>query len=131
MRVVVLGGTRFVGRAVVAELVSAGHDVLLVHRGEHEPMGLPHVPHLHADRRDLLSRAEDLRRFQPDGVVDVSAMTRGDAEIALAALPAGPRLVVVSSMDVYRAFSSVCGCGDRRRAAHRGKPGARRPAARP
>ncbi|MGK2938578.1 MAG: NAD-dependent epimerase/dehydratase family protein [Solirubrobacteraceae bacterium] len=104
---VVLGGTRFVGRAVVAELVSAGHDVLLVHRGEHEPMGLPHVPHLHADRRDLLSRAEDLRRFQPDGVVDVSAMTRGDAEIALAALPAGPRLVVVSSMDVYRAFSSV------------------------
>lgn len=107
MRVVVLGGTRFIGRAIVAELVAAGHDVLLVHRGQHEPAGLPDVPHLHARRCNLLAHTDDLRRFQPDGVVDVSAMTRADAETALAALPAGPRLVVVSSMDVYRAFSSV------------------------
>ncbi|MEA2183916.1 MAG: hypothetical protein QOF69_3101 [Solirubrobacteraceae bacterium] len=107
MRTIVLGGTRFIGRAVVAELVAAGHDVLIVHRGEHEPVGLPDVPHLHAHRRDLASCAEELRRFRPDGVIDVSAMTRSDAAGALAALPQGPRLVAVSSIDVYRAFCSV------------------------
>jgi nucleoside-diphosphate-sugar epimerase len=35
------------------------------------------------------------------------AMTRSDADIALAALPDGPRLVAVSSINVYRACSSV------------------------
>jgi nucleoside-diphosphate-sugar epimerase len=107
MRTIVLGGTRFIGRAVVAELVAAGHDVLIVHRGEHEPAGLPRVPHLHAHRRDLVDHAEQLRRFRPAGIVDMSAMTRSDADTALAALPDGPRLVAVSSIDVYRAFSSV------------------------
>jgi nucleoside-diphosphate-sugar epimerase len=107
MRTIVLGGTRFIGRAVVAELVAAGHDVLIVHRGEHEPVGLPEVPHLHAHRRALASCAEELRRFRPDGVIDMSAMTRSDAAVALAALPEGPRLVAVSSIDVYRAFASV------------------------
>lgn len=107
MRTIVLGGTRFIGRALVAELAAAGHDVLIVHRGEHEPVGLPDVPHLHAHRRDFAGCAEDLRRFRPDGVIDVSAMTRSDATAALAALPEGPRLVAVSSIDVYRAFASL------------------------
>jgi nucleoside-diphosphate-sugar epimerase len=107
MRIIVLGGTRFIGRAVVAELVGAGHDVLVVHRGEHEPAGLPDVPHLHAHRRDLPSHAEELRRFRPDGVIDMSAMTGSDAAAALTALPEGPRLVAISSIDVYRAFASV------------------------
>jgi nucleoside-diphosphate-sugar epimerase len=107
MRTIVLGGTRFIGRAVVAELVAAGHDVLVVHRGEHEPVGLPRVPHLHVHRRDLVDCAAQLRRFGPDGVIDMCAMTRSDATAALAALPEGPRLVAVSSIDVYRAFSSV------------------------
>ncbi|MCA1569080.1 MAG: NAD-dependent epimerase/dehydratase family protein [Chloroflexi bacterium] len=107
MRTIVLGGTRFIGRAVVAELVQAGHDVLIVHRGEHEPEGLPPVPHLHAHRRDLAGCADELCRFRPDGVVDMCAMTRSDADIALAALPEGPRLLAVSSINVYRACSSV------------------------
>ena len=34
-------------------------------------------------------------------------MTRSDATAALAALPEGPRLVAVSSIDVYRAFASL------------------------
>jgi nucleoside-diphosphate-sugar epimerase len=107
MRTIVLGGTRFIGRAVVEELVGAGHDVLVVHRGEHEPAGLPDVPHVHAHRRELMSCAGELRRFAPDGVVDMCAMTRSDADIALAAIAEGPRLLVVSSINVYRACSSV------------------------
>ena len=107
MRTIVLGGTRFIGRAVVAELVAAGHDVLVVHRGEHEPDVLTAVPHIHVHRQELASCAEEFRRFRPDGVIDVSAMSGSDATTALAALPEGPRLVGVSSIDVYRAFTAV------------------------
>lgn len=37
MRVVVLGGTRFIGRAIVKDLDGHGHDTLVAHRGQHEP----------------------------------------------------------------------------------------------
>lgn len=107
MRTVVLGGTRFIGRAVVDELLSSGHEPLVVHRGEHEPGGLPDVPHLHVHRRQLASRSSELSAFAPDGLIDLSAMTGRDAATALDAVPDGVRKVVASSIDVYRAFSSL------------------------
>jgi nucleoside-diphosphate-sugar epimerase len=102
-----LGGTRFIGRAITCALVDAGHDVLVVHRGEAEPDDLPPVQHLHVDRADLGSAAGELRAFAPDGVIDTIAMTAADADAALAVLPEGIRLVVLSSMDVYRAYSGL------------------------
>ncbi|MDQ3572506.1 MAG: NAD-dependent epimerase/dehydratase family protein [Actinomycetota bacterium] len=107
MRTIVLGGTRFIGRAIIDELLSAGHKPLVVHRGEHDPSGLPDVPHLHVHRQQLASKSAELRAFAPDGLIDVSAMTGRDAATALDAVPDGVRKVVASSIDVYRAFSSV------------------------
>jgi UDP-glucose 4-epimerase len=107
VRIVVLGGTRFIGRALVEELASHGHDLLVVHRGRHEPEDLPESPHLHAERAELPQRAEELARFRPDAIVDLAAMTAEDAGAALRAAPPGARLLVASSMDVYRAFGSV------------------------
>ena len=43
MRVVVLGGTRFIGRAIVEELHDTGNELLIVHRGHLEPDDLPKV----------------------------------------------------------------------------------------
>ncbi|MDP9442203.1 MAG: NAD-dependent epimerase/dehydratase family protein [Actinomycetota bacterium] len=107
MRVVILGGTRFIGRAVVEELVARGHDVLVVHRGQHEPPDLAPVEHLHADRTKLRLVRGELNEFRPDAAVDVSAMNGAQADAALRALPDGIRLVALSSGDVYRAFASV------------------------
>ncbi|MEX2193874.1 MAG: hypothetical protein WD844_01190 [Thermoleophilaceae bacterium] len=107
MRVVVLGGTRFIGRAVVEELVAHGHEPLVVHRGEHEPPDLPEVEHLHSDRPGLPGQAQGIGKFKPDAAIDCFAMTRDDADRALAALPPGIRLCVLSSCDVYRAYSSL------------------------
>ena len=107
MRVIVLGGTRFVGRALVDQLLSARHEVLVVHRGRHEPPELAHVPHLHVDRVALPERAPELRGFRPDALVDLAAMTAADADLALLAAPPGARLLVASSIDVYRAASAV------------------------
>jgi nucleoside-diphosphate-sugar epimerase len=107
LKVVVLGGTRFIGRAIVEELAAAGHDLLLVHRGVLEPDGLPEARHLHTERADLPRHQAVLEKFNPDAAVDCRALTRADAETALAALPDGIRLVVISSIDVYRAFGAL------------------------
>jgi nucleoside-diphosphate-sugar epimerase len=107
VRVVVLGGTRFIGRAAVEELSAAGHELLLVHRGELEPDGMPPAQHLHCDRAELVRHREQLARFQPDALLDCRALTRLDAETALEAVPDVPRRVVISSLDVYRAFGAV------------------------
>src|SRR5215216_4886134 len=104
MRVLVLGGTRFIGRATVERLANAGHEVLVVHRGQWEPDDLIKVQHLHIDRADLLGARDALRDFHADAALDSVALTRTHAETALAALPERLRLVVLSSIDVYRAY---------------------------
>ena len=107
MRVIVLGGTRFIGRAIVEELAGAGHEILIVHRGNLEPDDMPPVKHLHTERTELPAHRDELAAFQPDAAIDCRALTRADSEVALGALPDGLRLVVVSSIDVYRAFGAV------------------------
>jgi nucleoside-diphosphate-sugar epimerase len=107
MRVMVLGGTRFIGAAVVEELHAYGHELLIVHRGEHEPAGLPEADHLHAQRQDLPHLRGPVGDFGPEAVVDNCAYSAADAETALAAIGDDVRLLVVSSMDVYRAFGAV------------------------
>ncbi|MEN3273347.1 MAG: hypothetical protein V7636_2108 [Actinomycetota bacterium] len=100
MKVAVLGGTIFVGRAVVEALVAAGHDVSVVHRGEHEPGDdFPDVEHVHADRADL-------PRIEADAVVDCRAISAADVDAVLPRLPDVP-LVVLSSVDVYPALKGL------------------------
>jgi len=107
LRTIILGGTRFIGRAIVEELSGAGHELLIVHRGQLEPEGLPEAQHLHADRMDLGRHRAQLAAFKPDGAVDCRALTRADSEAVVTALPDNIRLVVVSSVDVYRAFGAL------------------------
>lgn len=101
MRVTVLGGTVFVGRAVVEVLVESGHDVTIVHRGVHEPTaGYPDVRHVHADSRSL----------PPidgcDAFVDCRAATGADVDAVLRAVPDVPT-VVLSSADVYPMLDAI------------------------
>jgi UDP-glucose 4-epimerase len=107
MRILVLGGTRFIGCALVAQLVGAGHDVAVAHRGRHESGAEAAVRHFHLDRRDLREHRGELLGFGPDAVIDMSAMTAADAEAAVAVFGDPVRKVVASSGDVYRACASV------------------------
>jgi len=68
---------------------------------------MPTAEHLHTDRAELKAHAKELAAFEPDGLIDCRALTRADAETVLASVPSGIRLVVISSMDVYRAFGAV------------------------
>lgn len=50
MKLLLIGGTSFVGRAAVEGAIERGHEVTVFHRGEHEPEGLSGVEHVHGDR---------------------------------------------------------------------------------
>ena len=107
MRVIVLGGTRFVGRAIAEALAAAGHAVLVAHRGITEPADLHGVKHLHADRSEWPRHGPVFAAFGADAAVDVSAANGPDAVAALAALPPGTALVALSSVDVYQAYEAL------------------------
>jgi nucleoside-diphosphate-sugar epimerase len=103
MRVLMIGGTHFIGRRITCELAARGDEVTVVHRGQTEPDDLPECRHLHADRRDFAGLAAEVRALRPDAVVDTLALSAADVDAVLPHLP-DTRLVVLSSADVYRAF---------------------------
>ena len=54
MKLLVLGGTRFLGRHLVADAIRGGHEVTLFHRGSGGCSLFPGAEHIHGDRdRDL------------------------------------------------------------------------------
>jgi nucleoside-diphosphate-sugar epimerase len=110
MKIVVVGGTRFIGRRIVSELAARGDEVVVVHRGESEPAELAGDPdrcrHIHVDRAQFVTVAGEIARLAPDAVIDMLAMTRADAEAVLPHLP-DTQLILMSSMDVYEAFWNV------------------------
>ena len=103
MRVLILGGTRFIGRRIALDLMARGDEVTVVHRGETEPSELAGCEHVHASRSELASVAGELRVCRPDAVIDTRAMTEADALAVLPHLP-DAHLVLLSSIDVYRAY---------------------------
>jgi nucleoside-diphosphate-sugar epimerase len=64
-KVLVIGGTRFIGRALVAELLKAGHEVWILHRKSTHDLG-KRVGNLQADRNDsaAVRRVLSGARFQ-------------------------------------------------------------------
>ena len=110
MRVLVLGGTHFIGLHAVRRLLALGHDVTLFHRGEHEPEEFAGLRHIHGDRESIGDFAAEFAQMKPDAALDMRAMTEAEATSAIGALRgATPRAVCISSVDVYRAYGRLHG----------------------
>ena len=108
MRVLMIGGTRFIGPYVARDLCELGHEVAVFHRGEHDGALPPSVHHVHSpDAAMPVVRIPDtLVRSKPDVVIHMIAMGEADARAAVDAFAGRiQRLVVLSSGDVYRAFA--------------------------
>ena len=70
MRLLILGGSQFLGRAIASHACAIGHDVTCAARGLSGPMA-PGVRFVHVDR-DVSNGLEPLARQEFDAVVDVS-----------------------------------------------------------
>jgi len=105
MRVLVLGGTRFIGPPVVTQLHEAGHDVTRFHRGRTHAHGLPAVPHVSGDRAHRRDFRATFAPLAPDVVLDMAPATEADARTVMDTVGGiAGRVVAISSGDVYRAF---------------------------
>ena len=110
MRVLVVGGTGFIGPRVVRRLVDGGREVAVFHRGRKEADLPEGVERVRGDRRKLGEHAGELRRLAPDMVLDMVPMNERDARGLIGAFRgAAGRVVAISSADVYRAFDITRG----------------------
>ncbi|HEX8796178.1 MAG TPA: NAD-dependent epimerase/dehydratase family protein [Polyangiaceae bacterium] len=108
MRVLVVGGTGFIGAPTVRQLVAGGHDVAVLHRGERTAPLPKDVESIVAHRDRLADHAGRLRAWRPEVVVDFIAFAEPDVRAVHDALRGvARRLVVLSSLDVYRAYDRL------------------------
>ena len=103
MKLLVLGGTAFLGRHTVEAALARGDEVTIFTRGRTNPDLFPEAEHLVGDRDGGL---EPLAGREWDGVVDTSGyvprVLRQSAELLR---DAAGRYVFVSSISVYSGFS--------------------------
>jgi 2'-hydroxyisoflavone reductase len=103
MRLLVLGGTLFLGRHVVTAALDRGHEVATFTRGR---TGAPPegVRALHGDRDDPDALPRALGDWTPEAVVDTSCQTRAAARHSAAALAGVAGYAFVSSLNAYRTW---------------------------
>jgi 2'-hydroxyisoflavone reductase len=99
MRILVIGGTRFVGKHFVEQAVARGHDVTLFHRGRTGMDLFPELDHRIGDRDTDLST---LTEGEWDATVDTCAyLPRQVHTLADILGDRGGHHVLVSSVSVY------------------------------
>lgn len=101
-KVLVLGGSYFIGRAIVKTLVYYNFDVTTLNRGN-ELMLLQGVKTLHADRNDEIQLKNALEGRDFDFVIDVSARNEVQVRMVVQALELNDlkKYIYISSSFVY------------------------------
>jgi 2'-hydroxyisoflavone reductase len=104
VKILVLGGTKFLGRHTVEAALARGHELTLFNRGETNPELFPEVEKLRGDRDGNLGALEG---GGWDAVVDtcgyVPRIVRRSAELLR---DRAPHYTFVSSISVYADFST-------------------------
>jgi 2'-hydroxyisoflavone reductase len=99
MKLLVIGGTMFLGRHIVEAALAGGHEITLFNRGQHNADLFPEVEKLRGDRKEDLS-ALDGRRW--DAVVDTCGYVPRVVRMSAAKLAdAVEHYTFVSSLSVY------------------------------
>ena len=105
MRLLVLGGTKFLGRSVVETALEHGHEVTLFNRGRTNPGLFPETEKIRGDREQDLSA---LRGRRWDAAIDMATFLPRVVRLSVAALrDSVDRYVYVSSISVYADLASA------------------------
>ena len=105
MKILIIGGTLFLGRHLVDSALARGHKVTLFNRGKSNPNLFPHVETIHGDREHdinkLLGRAWD-------AVIDTSGYVPRIVRLSAQGLERSVgRYVFISSISVYSSLSKI------------------------
>ena len=99
MKVLIIGGTRFVGLAITREAIARGHEVSVFHRSETVPPRTELATHIQGDRLTDLSR---LSGVDWDVVIDVCAYRPTEVDAVADELGAQiSKYVLISTVSVY------------------------------
>jgi nucleoside-diphosphate-sugar epimerase len=110
MRILLIGGNGFIGSPLVRELLASGHQLALFHRRRESPFPNAGVVHIQGDRNHLPEYTKQIQEFSPDVIVDLILSSAKQAhQLMTHAHELAPRVVAISSMDVYRAWGVLRG----------------------
>jgi nucleoside-diphosphate-sugar epimerase len=109
MRILIIGGSGFIGTPLARELHNSGHEVTVFHRhGNGSATG--NVRELRGDRNQLMTYKDQIAQFAPQVVIDLILSSGRQAQGLMRTLRGiSQRVVVISSMDVYRAWGVLHG----------------------
>jgi nucleoside-diphosphate-sugar epimerase len=109
LKILIIGGTGFIGPYLVKELIELGHDVAVFNRGNNKLNVLSlNITYISGDKNELFNFVNDFKNFQPQVVIHMVAFTEHDAQIAMETFNGiAERMVVLSSMDVYQAYGNI------------------------
>ncbi|HEX4137402.1 MAG TPA: NAD-dependent epimerase/dehydratase family protein [Bryobacteraceae bacterium] len=106
MRVLVIGGTLFIGKLLVKRLLAADHDVTILHRKAEHPFGR-RVRNAVADRNDAKSIRDALDGYRFEAVYDIAydnerGTTAAQVEATAKSIPGDlTRYIFMSSVAAY------------------------------
>jgi 2'-hydroxyisoflavone reductase len=104
MRILIIGGTRFLGRHLVESALARSHEVTLFNRGKSNPDLFPQLETILGDREKDVDKLAHARRLW-DGVIDVAGCLPRIVRLSAEALKANvSRYVFISSLSVYADF---------------------------
>ncbi|NMG09922.1 NAD-dependent epimerase/dehydratase family protein [Brasilonema sp. UFV-L1] len=110
MKILIIGGTNFIGLHVVPHLCAIGHEVTLFHRGKTIAELPSNVHQILGDRTHLHEFKSKFKEISPEVVLDIISYTEHDALTLMNTFKGiTQRVVAISSMDVYRAYDVILG----------------------
>lgn len=105
MRILIIGGTRFLGRHLVDTALARGHEVTLFNRGKSNPDLFPQLETIIGDREKDLDR---LKARIWDTVIDVAGYVPRIVRLSAISLEKSVKCYVfISSLSVYADFRKV------------------------
>jgi nucleoside-diphosphate-sugar epimerase len=100
VRLLVIGGTRFVGRYIAQQALARGHNLVLFNRGQTNPELFPEATKIRGDRQ--AGGLDQLAGEAFDAVFDTAPYHPDDVAASAAIAPGVDRYCLVSSISVYR-----------------------------
>lgn len=103
MKILIIGGTGVISRAIVNEGLKRGHEMVLFNRGSRKVGFEDQVEIIHGDRKNPGELAEKMQGRTFDVVIDMIAFNPEDAKLTIEVFAdKAKQIIVTSSMAVYK-----------------------------